>query len=354
MTRTVTKCAATVSTLIILGACRSPADHLGVREEDVRFQNDSVSLAGTLVLPDTAGPAPAVVLVQGSGPETRRHYLRYAREFASAGIAALAYDKRGAGESSAGNPRSPFDMLAGDVLAAVSFLKRHPAIDSTRIGLWGLSEGEWVAPLAANRMERPAFLILASASSLTPTDQVRLEMRNRLDAKGYPDSIIALADALHRGIAAFQRDGSGRDSMNAALERVAEERWFEDADALDARLPEYERVLQLPWFPAWRTNMDFDALLVLRRVKAPLLVLLGGMDPNNDHRLAAARYRELTRADSSRIVDVLVFPKAEHAMVEWWLPLRLPPPRYPDGYFNAQVNWMRNQLGRKGSTSFIP
>lgn len=44
---------------------------LGYREEEVRFTNGVVQLAGTLLLPLTPGRHPALVLVHGSGPEGR-------------------------------------------------------------------------------------------------------------------------------------------------------------------------------------------------------------------------------------------------------------------------------------------
>src|SRR4051794_33792490 len=61
------------------------------------FFNRDVRLAGTLVLPAAPGPHAAVVLLHGSGPQKRDLFM--ARWFAEQGIAALAYDKRGVGES---------------------------------------------------------------------------------------------------------------------------------------------------------------------------------------------------------------------------------------------------------------
>jgi hypothetical protein len=46
------------------------------REEEVVFSNGGVTLAGTLTLPQGAGPFPAVVLITGSGPENRDESLR--------------------------------------------------------------------------------------------------------------------------------------------------------------------------------------------------------------------------------------------------------------------------------------
>lgn len=44
--------------------------------------------------------------------------------------------------------------LAGDAIAGVEYLRRRKEIDSERIGLIGLSQGSWVAPLAAAKSEQ--------------------------------------------------------------------------------------------------------------------------------------------------------------------------------------------------------
>ena len=66
-------------------------------EEEVKFSNGNVTLAGTLSLPLKKGRHPAVILISGSDPNTRGKGLP--QFFAQHGIAALAYDKRGSGDS---------------------------------------------------------------------------------------------------------------------------------------------------------------------------------------------------------------------------------------------------------------
>lgn len=56
-------------------------------EVDVRISSGSVVLAGTLVLPPTPGPHPGVVIVHGSGSQTRDAYRAIASAFARRGIA---------------------------------------------------------------------------------------------------------------------------------------------------------------------------------------------------------------------------------------------------------------------------
>src|SRR5260221_327054 len=68
---------------------------------EVRFASGGSRLAGTVYVPDS-GPAPraGIVLLQGSSTNLRSEYRFYADHFARVGLAVLAFDKRGAGESS--------------------------------------------------------------------------------------------------------------------------------------------------------------------------------------------------------------------------------------------------------------
>ena len=96
------------------GLVERPSEKRGTSEETVHFASGDISLAGTLVLPEGSQPSPAVVLVHGSGPQKRDLFT--AQWFAAEGIAALAYDKRGVGESGGDFRKVPFMELSDDAL----------------------------------------------------------------------------------------------------------------------------------------------------------------------------------------------------------------------------------------------
>src|SRR5262249_31118792 len=136
------------------------------KQEEVSFQNGEVKLAGTLLTPLKKGRRPAVVFFHGSGPQTRESYLRFFADlFARRGVVALIYDKRGTGASTGEvwyRTGDRFDVLAADALSGVRFLLSRPEVDPKKIGLWGLSQGGWLAPLAASRSKDIAFLIVVA------------------------------------------------------------------------------------------------------------------------------------------------------------------------------------------------
>lgn len=147
--------------LMLLFAARSWA-----ATEDVSFESHGVALSGSIVFPEREAPRAALVFVHGSGKQTRN--LALADRFARAGIAALVYDKRGAGKSGGeyeGNQsvsEQNISLLADDAAAALNALARNPALQGVPVGLAGISQAGWIVPLAARRALRVNFLLLWS------------------------------------------------------------------------------------------------------------------------------------------------------------------------------------------------
>lgn len=143
--------------------------------EQLTLQSREASLRAVLHRPDAPGRHPAVVLVHGSGQVTADHMLRWtSQRFIDMGIAVLAYDKRGVGESSGfytgigpANSDHMFSLLADDALAGIAALKAMPAIDGAQLGLFGSSQGGWIAPLAASRGPDVRFVISLSGPAVT-------------------------------------------------------------------------------------------------------------------------------------------------------------------------------------------
>jgi dienelactone hydrolase len=139
-----------IATLMILAATGSvPA----ATNRTVRFQTpDGVGIAATYTSVERA-PAPAVVLVHGLS-ESRGVWTNFAGLLASNGIASLAIDLRGYGDSvrratAAGTIYLDYrefraidfhDMLL-DVNSAVDWLLEQPGVDPHRIGIVGASIG---------------------------------------------------------------------------------------------------------------------------------------------------------------------------------------------------------------------
>ncbi|WIM96378.1 alpha/beta hydrolase [Actinoplanes oblitus] len=150
-------------------------------------------LYGTVFAPrNAAGPLPGLVLVHGSGNGKRTGVTPEAIAFARQGIAVLAYDKRPLGDPD-------YSLLADDVVAATGVLREQPGVRPDAVGLWGISEGGWVMPIAASRSRDIAFLVLASAPGLSPLRVQNWNMRNKLAAAGVSGALRdTLSDRFYR------------------------------------------------------------------------------------------------------------------------------------------------------------
>lgn len=141
---------------------------LALRQREVRVGVN----AATLTLPPGAGPFPAAAMVHGSGPRTRDEFDIFTAFLALNGIAVIADDKRGVGESRGtfpgdlGRPGT-VELLARDAQREVGFLAKLPQVDPGRVGLFGDSQAGWISALAASR--DPAVRWMISNSGPTTT-----------------------------------------------------------------------------------------------------------------------------------------------------------------------------------------
>ncbi|WP_174184060.1 alpha/beta hydrolase [Nocardia barduliensis] len=110
---------------------------------EVGFPSGSEQCAAWLYRPDGAPkPRPLVVMGHGLGANREMGLDRYARRFAAAGMAVLAFDYRHFGASQ-GTPRQLLSIARQreDWHAAIAYARTLRGIDATRIALWGTSFG---------------------------------------------------------------------------------------------------------------------------------------------------------------------------------------------------------------------
>ncbi|MFC9993103.1 alpha/beta hydrolase family protein [Nocardia sp. NPDC127526] len=159
-----------------------------VVEVDITFtRSDGTTTGGTVHAPAGAMGLPGVVLVHGSGNGRNEQYAQVGEALARAGIVALRYDKRTEDYTPA---HRDYSLLADDAVAGLAALRNRPEVDPRRVGIWGLSEGGWVAPLAVSRASAAAFLITIGANSLPPAAQQNWANETRLMAGGVRGSMV--------------------------------------------------------------------------------------------------------------------------------------------------------------------
>lgn len=148
-----------------------------IRAADVTIDTGTVTLAGTLLMPLDSSPAPAVIMIPGSGAATRNGswnmYRSIGEYLAELGLAVLLYDKRGVSGSTGDWESETFDERAQDVAAMVTYLKSRAEIDPSRIGLVGHSQGAYIAPLVVAKYSSDIkFVVLLAGSGEKVWNQI--------------------------------------------------------------------------------------------------------------------------------------------------------------------------------------
>jgi dienelactone hydrolase len=303
---------------------RSGTPEPDLREEDVRFDNGGVTLAGTLILPPGAGPHPAVVFLHGSGAEARWASRYLARRFARAGIAALIWDKRGVGESTGWWPEADLEDMAGDGAAAVALLRSRPEID--RVGIHGHSQGGTLAPLTAVRSGAD-FVIASAASGLPFADVESYSVGNFVGISSLPPEEAALARAYVEALVEVAYRGAPMAEAEAAAERARGHDWYFDLPGPDD-----------PYWLFSRRIADYDPLEWWEQVEVPVLLVYGSADERVPVEASRAAIVSAIEAAGKTTVDVRVFEGADHTFRvrrpgdEW--------PRTVSGYPEALLDWL--------------
>jgi uncharacterized protein len=311
-------------------------------EEEITIQNKDVTLRGTLTIPSGQGPHPVIVLIHGSGP-ARRPGGFWFPFFARHGIAMLIFDKRGAGESTGDWRKSTYDDLAADALAAVQLLKSHKSIDPKQIGLWGNSEGGWVAPLAASRSSDIAFLIVRSGSALPVWQTVLHEAEGRLrDGNNFSEDEIHAALALKRSAERIALDKKNWDEawveIDATYQKARNERWFNQIAVTQK---------DIWWWQWWRLRGGYDPAPALEKIRCPVLVLLGEVDWPIPSKESAAAFARAFKKSGHRDYTIRILPKANHGLLEGETGFDSESPRlkrFVPGYMDGMANWLLKRV----------
>ena len=259
-------------------------------------------LAGSLTLPERT-PAPALVAVHGAEAATRSYalYEHLHAVLPPAGFAAVTFDRRGEGASTGEPSAGRFDLLADDAIAVVEDVAALPEIDAARIGLWGISQGGWVAPLAATRSDRVAFLVLVASAGVSPAEQMRWAVPRQLRLAGYGDDAVALQDAARAELEDVIHGRGSAERAQELLDAASREAWWPLAYLPDRLLDEEEQ-------RGWIEEMDFEPEPIFAAVRVPTLLVYGEADSWMPVDLSVEAWRRARGEE----VDVVRLPGVGH------------------------------------------
>jgi uncharacterized protein len=262
----------------------------------------------------------ALVALHGAAEGTRDYVLyRHLHEvLPEVGIGVVTFDRRGDGASTGYSSRGRFEVQAADALGLLG------AVGVKRTGLWGFSQGGWVAPLAAAESSRVSFVVGVASTGVTPSEQMMYATEQQLTRAGYGNAVVQRVLALRRFYEAYVhgRAAGREEELAAELQNAMNEPWW-----LLAFLPPVP--LDAEGCRLWIEEMDFDPFPVFQRVQVPALMFYGEEDAWTPVEPSVRAWRE-ARGDA---VDVVVVSEASHEMT-------LPDDSISMAYEQKLVDWL--------------
>jgi hypothetical protein len=264
-----------------------PSAAPGYSAKRVRFNSAGVTLSGIVTLPNGDGPFPAVILAPGSVPELAEPDVPgnpdaavwmwvIADRLTQAGIATLRTDSRGLGGSKGSFDKATMQDWAGDIRAALSFMRTQNAISPDRVGVLAHSMGTAAAALAVTDSNDFRFFVMLGGVGV-PGDQIFLDQAERawqgLPAVDWTEHHVRMqiSAELYR----LAKEGLETEEICRELKR----RFARLQQAVrPGEDPHIEVAADRFTRPKWRSFLRYDPRPVLRHCRIPVLAVAGASD----------------------------------------------------------------------------
>ena len=268
-------------------------------EQPLTLVNKKYELPGTLTVPVGNGPFPAVVLVQGSGPEDQDETIGPNKPFkdlawglASRGIVVFRYTKR-TEKYTVQSSDDPIHMTVedetiSDARAAVALMSKQPKVDPKQVFLLGHSLGAYLAPRIATGDAEIAGIVMLAANA-RPLEKIVLEQIHNLAAmSGTP------TEAEQKRIEAIESSAKQIESPGLKPDDKIE---FLGATMYGAY---------------WLDLRAYDPLKTAAKLKIPILIVQGG----RDYQVTPSNFQAWSDAlSNNRNVTLRNYPDLDHLFI---------------------------------------
>lgn len=285
---------------------RTPMAALPYRVKNVRFGSKSALLAGTLCVPGGPGQHPGIVLLHGSGPQTRWGTLRAIADLmARHGIETLIWDQRGTGESKGQWYKSTYNDLEEDALAGIHLLQSRSEVARDKVGVFGHSQGGTLSAVLPCVSKEVAFVIAGAPIVGKVFEQDLFRVRNGLAKEQFTQQDIRSAMEFYTMWLNVALTSMGWEQMEARKLQVKGEKWFDWVEP-----PPKESYIWSYYPPVG----GFNSLPYWQRLAVPTLIIYGERDSIEDVGAYALRVDTALRAAKNPDFTVVILPRALHEL----------------------------------------
>ncbi|MDC8006385.1 alpha/beta hydrolase [Aureisphaera galaxeae] len=282
-------------------------------EEQIAFASGNETLVGYLSKPSTHSPFPVIVVLHSAshGHHDNDLYNHLEATMKEIGVGVFTYDRRGSGQSTGDFRTASLETLAKDALSAIHCLKERKDIDPNRIGLYGISQGGWLAPLAYSMDSKNiSFMVLVSSSGVSPARQMEYSAVTTLKRDNRSDTIIETAKYLRNITNEYYRGNRDRERTQKEIDQYRGAPWFSDVYLpWRGNLPEDVGVTK------WIHEMDFNPKEYFGAVNVPILLVYGETDRWVPIQESIAVWKDVFSNNSHDAYDILKVHRAGHMMI---------------------------------------
>ncbi|WP_422083390.1 alpha/beta hydrolase family protein [Ulvibacterium sp.] len=290
--------------------------------KDFKFKFENRQYSGILDLPENRRAISLVVLVPGSGrtnivEENWNHELR--KRLTEMGIACYSYDKAGCGMSEGEfDYNQSVENSSKEVLAAIQGLREAKIPGSNNLGLWGISRGGWICPLAIEQDTSIAFWISVSGPNHLENMVHLLKTNWLIEGRSKEDTEMLAEEWLEGYRIAFEngsfeafleaRENFNKDPFVQFLNggKAPTEEGFND-------FREYLSESNIELDPGTGLGIvlpEFDTLL--KKIECPVLAIWGKKDSQVDWKASKGLYWETIGATGK--LTTKTFADCNHLM----------------------------------------
>jgi pimeloyl-ACP methyl ester carboxylesterase len=272
--------------------------------EEIRFRSGKFRLAGELRMPLDGENHPAIIIVTGSGSQTRYANEYLVEIFLRHGYAVFSWDKPGSGEST-GEFSDELTQRADILVDGIKVLTEHQSIDPDRIGLWGLSQAGWVMPLAIEQSENVAFMIVIGGGAEDSIEQMAYQIGQQVACGGGSSEEAALVEQYWSQRAKASSYAEYREAVEVLLgiPGVKDYTGLEITEEKDWE----------PWSRDW--DAFIDPMEVIEDTTIPMLVFFGELDKNIDPVQGAEAYEAALQKAGNQDYQIVFIPDVAHTLV---------------------------------------
>ncbi|HEY96276.1 MAG TPA: alpha/beta hydrolase [Dehalococcoidia bacterium] len=275
---------------------------------EITFRSERFKIVGDLRFPHDDSLYPAVILVHGSGDATREGAVNFEpliEIFLRNGYAVFSWDKPGSGASTGEFESGQTLYQRGQILAdGIDALSEHPRIDSSKLGVWGVSQAGWVIPHALELNGKIGFMIIVGGGGEDSIEQMAYQVGQKVICDG---GTKEQAEIVEQHWSQWTK-ATDYDSYKEALETILDIPGVQEYTGLTITAEDN-------WSP-WPQDIDafMNPMDVITHTTIPVLALFGEFDKNVDPIQGAEAYKLALENAGNQHYRVEIIEGAGHVL----------------------------------------